>query len=177
MQNASDDRECENQLVLLLGFDQFDFIRTLRQHRLMVLYCTLLAQSQTTDERAAIERRMTELGETTRRILDALREVDEKDIVETERDKRDRARQQRREAEAGHVTDMVAGAVSNWLAQRQMLDLQELAFESGSHMMANKRCQLPDGSFRKQTKSYEEVHVPALKPKPYAENEVSSCLL
>ena len=37
--------------------------------------------------------------------------------------------------------------------------------------MANKRCQLPDGSFRKQKKGYEEVHVPALKPKPFADDE------
>ena len=39
--------------------------------------------------------------------------------------------------------------------------------------MANKRCQLPDGSFRKQRKGYEEVHVPALKPKPYETGEVT----
>ncbi|NXF41449.1 U520 helicase, partial [Nyctibius bracteatus] len=32
---ASDDRECENQLVLLLGFNTFDFIKVLRQHRMM----------------------------------------------------------------------------------------------------------------------------------------------
>ena len=38
--------------------------------------------------------------------------------------------------------------------------------------MANKRCQLPDGSFRKQRKGYEEVHVPALKSKPYETGEV-----
>uniref|UniRef100_A0A8C2KRE3 Activating signal cointegrator 1 complex subunit 3 n=1 Tax=Cyprinus carpio TaxID=7962 RepID=A0A8C2KRE3_CYPCA len=37
--------------------------------------------------------------------------------------------------------------------------------------MANKRCQLPDGSFRKQRKGYEEVHVPALKPKPFGDDE------
>lgn len=34
-QIASDDRECENQLVLLLGFNTFDFIKVLRQHRRM----------------------------------------------------------------------------------------------------------------------------------------------
>lgn len=34
-QTASDDRECENQLVLLLGFNTFDFIKILRQHRRM----------------------------------------------------------------------------------------------------------------------------------------------
>lgn len=55
---------------------------------------------------------------------------------------------------------------------RQLLDLEDLTFTQGSHFMANKRCQLPDGSFRKQRKGYEEVHVPALKPKPFADNEV-----
>lgn len=35
LQTASDDRECENQLVLLLGFNTFDFIKVLRQHRMM----------------------------------------------------------------------------------------------------------------------------------------------
>uniref|UniRef100_A0AAQ5ZSH5 Activating signal cointegrator 1 complex subunit 3 n=1 Tax=Amphiprion ocellaris TaxID=80972 RepID=A0AAQ5ZSH5_AMPOC len=58
------------------------------------------------------------------------------------------------------------------MAPRQLLDLDDLAFTQGSHFMANKRCQLPDGSFRKQRKGYEEVHVPALKPKPFAEDEV-----
>lgn len=43
--------------------------------------------------------------------------------------------------------------------------------------MANKRCQLPDGSFRKQRKGYEEVHVPALKPKPFGSEEVSHPLI
>lgn len=55
---------------------------------------------------------------------------------------------------------------------RQILDLEDLTFTQGSHFMANKRCQLPDGSFRKQRKGYEEVHVPALKPKAFADNEV-----
>jgi pre-mRNA-splicing helicase BRR2 len=54
---------------------------------------------------------------------------------------------------------------------RQVLDLEDLVFTQGSHFMANKKCQLPDGSFRKQRKGYEEVHVPALKPKPYQNNE------
>ena len=58
-----------------------------------------------------------------------------------------------------------------------MLDLDELTFKDGSHVMANKKCQLPDGSFRKQRKGYEEVHVPALKSKSFDEGEVSTCLI
>ena len=53
-----------------------------------------------------------------------------------------------------------------------MLDLEDLSFKDGSHLMANKKCQLPDGSFRKQRKGYEEVHVPALKAKPMKDDEV-----
>ena len=34
-QEASDDRDAENKLVVLLGFSQFDFIRVLRRHRQM----------------------------------------------------------------------------------------------------------------------------------------------
>lgn len=62
---------------------------------------------------------------------------------------------------------------SQALAPRQVLDLEDLVFTQGSHFMANKRCQLPDGSFRRQRKGYEEVHVPALKPKPFGSEEVS----
>ncbi|KAF9411851.1 hypothetical protein HW555_009456 [Spodoptera exigua] len=54
---------------------------------------------------------------------------------------------------------------------RKVLQLEELMFAAGAHFMANKRCQLPPGSFRKQRKGYEEVHVPALKPKPFDEGE------
>ena len=66
----------------------------------------------------------------------------------------------------------VDGDESKALESTNVLDLDDLAFSQGSHLMANKRCQLPEGSFRKQRKGYEEVHVPALKPKPYDPDEV-----
>lgn len=37
---------------------------------------------------------------------------------------------------------------------RQMLDLEDMVFTDGSHFMSNKRCQLPDGSFRKTRKGW-----------------------
>jgi len=56
-----------------------------------------------------------------------------------------------------------------------VLDLEDLSFTEGSHFMANKRCQLPTGSFRKTKKGFEEVHVPAQKPKPFEVKEVRYC--
>lgn len=35
LKNAGDDRDCENQLVLLLGYDCFDFIKVLKKNRQM----------------------------------------------------------------------------------------------------------------------------------------------
>ena len=34
LKTAADDRDCENKLVILLGFDQFNFIKMLRQNRM-----------------------------------------------------------------------------------------------------------------------------------------------
>ena len=58
LQNASDDRDCENKLVLLLGYDQFQFIKILIKNRWTVLYCTLLAKTEGEEERGAIEEEM-----------------------------------------------------------------------------------------------------------------------
>ncbi|VDM59111.1 unnamed protein product [Angiostrongylus costaricensis] len=165
LKDSADDRECENKLVLLLGFDHFDFIRTLRQHRHMVLYCTLLKQAQD-EERVKIEEEM-KMRPELHHVLAQLLETDEADIVETERAKREKTAQRRAAAAAGEE----AVAAGQWLAGRKVLDLEDLAFAQGSHLMSNKRCELPDGSYRKQKKSYEEIHVPALKPKPFAEGE------
>uniref|UniRef100_A0A1I7XD40 Helicase ATP-binding domain-containing protein n=1 Tax=Heterorhabditis bacteriophora TaxID=37862 RepID=A0A1I7XD40_HETBA len=176
----ANDRECENKLVLLLGFDQFDFIKVLRQHRQMVLYCTLLKQAQ--DDQRIIEMK---LRPELHHILAQLQETDDADIVETERAKREKTAQRRAAAAAGED----AVAAGQWL----VLDLDELAFSQGSHLMSNKRfginlmtnswfvvfclfrlyrCELPGGSYRQQKKSYEEIHVPALKPKAFLEGEL-----
>jgi pre-mRNA-splicing helicase BRR2 len=70
-------------------------------------------------------------------------------------------------AEAG--SDALSAA--NWAQSRKVLDLDDLAFSQGSHFMSNKTCALPKGSTQKQTKSYAVISVPALKPKPFDENE------
>lgn len=46
-------------------------------------------------------------------------------------------------------TDMANTQV---VGNRHLIDFEDLVFQQGSHFMANKRCQLPDGSFRKQRK-------------------------
>mgnify|MGYP003313260518 CR=1 FL=1 len=74
------------------------------------------------------------------------------------------------EQKAADVADAAVGHETA-AAGRKMLELDALAFAQGSHFMSNKRCELPAGSYRSAKKGYEEVHIPALKPKAFADAE------
>lgn len=56
-------------------------------------------------------------------------------------------------------------------APRANIDLENLTFNQGNHLMSNKKVRLPDGSFKRTKKSWEEVHVPAPKVKPMGPDE------
>ncbi|XP_045489788.1 putative U5 small nuclear ribonucleoprotein 200 kDa helicase [Pieris rapae] len=157
---ASDDRDLENRLVLLLGYDCFEFVKVLNKYRYMILYCTKLASSQSENERVSIRDEMSKQPHL-QKILAQL-ETGKGDEEMTEQSEQPRKRQ--KTTEQGITGGQVTG-------NRKVLQLEELVFAAGAHLMANKRCQLPAGSFRKQRKGYEEVHVPALKPKPFEDDE------
>lgn len=167
LKTATDDLQCENQLVLLLGFDQFDFIKVLRQHRQMVLYCTLLASAQSESDRKEIEIKMSSDSQLST-ILQQLNETEKEDIIKEEQQRRERMRRSKLDAD---LEAMETDQGDEGVKPSKGVDLDDIMFEQGSHLMANKKCQLPDGSYRKQRKGYEEVHVPALKPKPFTERE------
>ena len=71
----------------------------------------------------------------------------------------------------GKLDQDLDAEVRNAHLSKQVLNLDDLIFTQGSHLMANKKCTLPEGSFRKSHKGYEEVFVPALKSRPLADNE------
>ncbi|XP_041761550.1 putative U5 small nuclear ribonucleoprotein 200 kDa helicase [Anopheles merus] len=190
LKESGDDRECENQLVLLLGYDCFDFIKQLKKNRQMILYCTMLAQSQSESDRAKLRDRMKSdaaLAKILRQLDTGKQEAQEardyansggadgSDTKTSLRSRRERAMDEGAmddmDVHVGGAAERTAPVGGTILGNRTVLELDELAFTQGSHLMANKRCQLPDGSFRKQRKGYEEVHVPALKPRPFDEDE------
>ncbi|PAA72657.1 hypothetical protein BOX15_Mlig007168g1 [Macrostomum lignano] len=177
LKSAGDDRDLENRLVKALGYEAFDLIKLVRQNRQMVLHCTLLAQAQSRSERSAIEARMRadpKLAPILRQLRSAEGKAEGGEAADASSSAaaaaaaaavREQQQQQLADDEA------VAAAVAGGYIQGKDLDLEDLAFTQGSHLMANKRCQLPDGSFRKQGSGYEEVHVPAPKPKPFDATE------
>lgn len=119
----------------------------------IVLYCTLLASSQSESERQKIRDKMNEDSSLAR----ILRQLDTgKGEDDGGGEDGGIARASRRKEQADEGVDGTGGQVPG---SRQLLDLEDLTFAQGSHFMANKRCQLPDGSFRKQRKGESSVFV------------------
>ena len=171
MLQESDEREMENRLVILLDYDKFDFIKQLLANRFAVVYCTQLGQAQTDEEKATVKAKMSETPEG-RAILHALTfahktEGERKREMEAKLRKEIRGLREREgaglQAEDGDTAMGDTSAQNTALGARSMLDLETLAFAQGGHLMANKRCELPQGSQRISHKGYEEVLVPATR--------------
>jgi len=169
-----DMQQCENRLVQVLQYENFEFTKLLLKNRLKILYCTRLGQAQTEEDKTAVLEDMR----ATPDAVPVLEELDrsskkrdrEKDVT---RDLRKEVRnlQKRAGARDKDVMDEDTGAMGKHgkVAEEQqkkpshMLDLENLSFQRGAHYMANQKCQLPTGSFRVQKKGYEEVHVKPFK--------------
>ncbi|KAF9622498.1 hypothetical protein IFM89_031902 [Coptis chinensis] len=136
---AEDDiREVERRLVVLLESDKFSLVRFLVSNNEKILRTT----RTTAKERE----------------------------IKVEKSIREEARRLKDESSgAGDTRGFVdRDAESGWSKgqQRQLLNLESLAFHQGGLLMANGKCELPGDSFRHKFEGYEEVHVPGLKAKP-----------
>jgi pre-mRNA-splicing helicase BRR2 len=155
--SIDDERLCENNLVLLLDFDKFDIIKFFLQNRLKIYYCVKLKQSQSETSRIAIENEMKSNNEGY--IL--WKELNEQNI--TENWTRDRfGNNSQLAVSESHVLGVHDDSCDD--LEEKKVDLEDLSFKEGGHLMTNSRCELPEKSWRAQKKGYEEVHVPAVKP-------------
>ncbi|XXG57569.1 hypothetical protein AAC387_Pa04g0019 [Persea americana] len=173
-----DDRDVENRLVMLLNYDKFDLIKLFLRNRLKIVWCTRLARAEDQEQRKKIEEEM--IGRDLAAILEQLhatRATAKERQKNLEKSIREEAKRLKDESGGDGERDRDRRVVdrevdSGWLkGHRQLLDLDSLAFHQGGLLMANKKCELPQGSFRTNRKGYEEVHVPRLKPQPLAEGE------
>lgn len=159
LKTVKDDRDCENKLVTLLEYERFDLIKKIRKNRNLVLYGILLARAANDSERNSLETKMR--GDES--LAEVLRQLTSGDDEEDERKKKKKSKRDESDATAADISAATKG--------KQVLDLEDLSFASGGHLMANKRCALPEGSRRKEQKGYQEVFVPAMKPMPFKDDE------
>ncbi|KNA14581.1 hypothetical protein SOVF_105940 [Spinacia oleracea] len=173
------DREIENTLLTRLDYNRFNLVRFLVRNRRKIVWCTRLARAKHQEERKRIEEEMMESGADLVAILEQLHAT-RATAKERQKNLEKSIREEARHLKDENAIDGDRGRRGltdrdiddGWLnGQRQVLDLDNLAFNQGGCLMANKKTILPDGSFRHQAKGYEEVHIPALKAKPFEKGE------
>jgi pre-mRNA-splicing helicase BRR2 len=154
-------RDCENELMDIFEYDHFHVITKFLKNRDVVVWCTKLARSDA-NERMNVEVAMRERGLGW--ILRGL-----------SGDRQAKARTDAMVVDEGTkqtVPKTANIAPGSTVQPKATVDLESMAFSQGGHLMSNKKCKLPEGSFKRTRKSYEEIHVPAPKQKPVAPGDL-----
>ncbi|TIB36491.1 hypothetical protein E3P84_00909 [Wallemia ichthyophaga] len=156
-------REVENGLMDLFDYerDLFKLVQLLLINRDLIYWCTRLARASD-DEKMDIEVTMREKG-----VGWILREL------KGEKPKRETGEMAMEVDQSKQTVPSKATlAPGSTVAPKRVVDLDSMTFSAGGHLMSNKRVKLPDGSFKRSKKGYEEIHVPAPKVTPVKEGEL-----
>lgn len=155
-------REIENDLMELFDFEHHELVQKLVENREKVFWLTKLARADSAEDRENVEREMRSEGLQT--ILDELRGKsaagdDKKRKVDIKMDidvpasfNAEAPKQERPEGQ------LVGG-----LQPKKVVNLDNLVFDQGNHLMTNAKVRLPEGSTKRSFKGYEEIHVPPPK--------------
>ncbi|KAJ3338078.1 DEIH-box ATPase [Gonapodya sp. JEL0774] len=188
--SSADAREAENLLMELFEYEHFDLVKDLARNRASVVWGTKWAKAGNDQERREVEAEMEASGDAAvRSALAALKGGERKAKGEGLRRKGvvEGADKMDLDDKPGVTVTTATGQTVETASRpgggrgkftapatrppRQLLDLDQIAFTQGNHVMSNKKCRLPEGSFKRTKKGYEEIHVPAPKAKPFASNE------
>eukprot|EP00922_Rhytidocystis_sp_ex-Travisia-forbesii_P046831 GHVS01069806.1.p1 GENE.GHVS01069806.1~~GHVS01069806.1.p1 ORF type:complete len:2164 (-),score=326.56 GHVS01069806.1:2269-8760(-) len=178
-----DIQECENKLVFILKYDNFDFAKLILKNRWKIFYCTRLGQAQTQEDKESIheEMRGSEAGEEVLAALETvnLRRNKEKEIARNVR-KEAATLAAKANREIGDNNSSLATAEDEYGVSvveddmkkpSQHIDLNAVAFAQGGHFMSNARVKLPEGSQRIEKKAYDEVVVQPYKKPQHQEGD------
>jgi pre-mRNA-splicing helicase BRR2 len=144
-------RDAENELMALFDYEKFDLVKVLTVNRDAIVWCTKLAKAATPEEKVKIYTEMK--GKDLEWIIQAI------EGKETQED-------------TAMDIDTKEEEIAPTATPKQSVDLEALVFSQGGHLMTNKKCRLPEGSFKRSKKGYEEVHVPAPAAKPFKADEI-----
>lgn len=150
-------RDLENSLAELFGYSNFDLVATLTKNRDAIVWCTKLSRSSE-DERHDIEVAMREKGVGW--ILRDLAGDRSQSKVNGSTDT----------VKRGNNQTSAQVDVKGTTAPRQIVDIDSMIFSQGGHLMSNKKVKLPQGSFKRSGKGFEEIHVPTPEKRPASSN-------
>jgi pre-mRNA-splicing helicase BRR2 len=157
-------REIENELAELFDYEHHELVHKLVANRDKVVWLTRLARAEDGEARGVVEREIASEG--LRWILDELRGVapsadgSKKRKLEIKMDIDVPAALTNGTTKTEQPGD---GGLVGGLQPKKLINLENLVFDQGNHLMTNPKVKLPEGSTKRTFKGYEEIHVPAPK--------------
>ncbi|KTW26222.1 ATP-dependent RNA helicase BRR2 [Pneumocystis jirovecii RU7] len=166
--------QLENELMELFDYDKFELVKILTRNRDTIVWCMRLLQATDPEAKKKIEIEMKSKGYEW--ILRELKEDREalslKHSEKYDHNMVDHSLPENIEKQS--FKDISISQISETIPKK-VLDLDSLKFSQGAHLMSNKKCKLPEGSFKRSKKGYEEVHVPP--PKKAATKDIKTVLI
>ena len=154
-------REIENDLMELFDFEHHELVQKLVENREKVFWLTKLARAENAEDRAKVEREIASEG--LQRLLHELRGE-----ATADGDKRKMSIKMDIDVPASAVAEEAKperpeGYLVGGLQPKKVINLENLVFDQGNHLMTNPKVRLPEGSTKRTFKGYEEIHVPPPK--------------
>ncbi|KAK3330391.1 Sec63 Brl domain-containing protein [Apodospora peruviana] len=154
-------RDIENDLMELFDYEHHEIVQKLIENREKVVWLTRLARADDQEERDTVEREIASEG--LRWILDEFHgktsEEQKKAKIEVKMDIDSAAFAD----QAAPKQERSDGHLVGGLQPRKLINLENLIFDQGNHLMTNPRVKLPEGSTKRAFKGYEEFHIPPPK--------------
>ena len=159
-------REIENELMELFDWEHHELVEKLIVNQDKIVWVTRWRRAAEDDSaRAAVEQEMVAAGH--RSILDELegRNEDEPGAMSkpNKKLKLDLMDIDVPKGPTDGATARKDGALTGGLQPMRLINLENLVFDQGNHLMTNPNVKLPQGSTKRTFKGYEEIHVPAPK--------------
>ncbi|KAM7185458.1 pre-mRNA splicing helicase [Rhypophila sp. PSN 637] len=154
-------RDIENDLMELFDYEHHEIVQKLIANREKVVWLTRLARAETKEQRDTIEREIASEGLGW--ILDELsgkaKEDQRRPKIEVKMD----IDPSTFAAETNKKAQQSDGQLVGGLKPKKVINLENLVFDQGNHLMTNPKVKLPNGSTKRTFKGYEEIHVPPPK--------------
>ncbi|CAI7657836.1 unnamed protein product [Penicillium manginii] len=157
-------RDVENDLMDLFDYDHPELVARLVTNRDKVVWVTRWRRvAEDADARNLVESEMVEAGH--RAILDEIRGKVGPDDLAPSGNKMKLDLMDVDVPSAAEPEQKVAGenGLVGGLQPKRTINLENLVFHQGNHLMTNPNVRLPQGSTKRSFKGYEEIHVPPPK--------------
>ncbi|OJJ46243.1 hypothetical protein ASPZODRAFT_16841 [Penicilliopsis zonata CBS 506.65] len=159
-------RDVENDLMELFDYESPDLVAKLVTNRNKVVWVTRWRRAaEDADARNLVEAEMVEAGH--RAILDEIRGKSVRDDLAERPEKKIKLDLMDIDVPAEPAAEEKPkdGGVVGGLQPQRLINLENLVFHQGNHLMTNPNVKLPQGSTKRTFKGYEEIHVPPPKAK------------